>query len=457
MPRTVPIVLKSGQRFTAEVDDNVTQEQLVAQLANHGASLDQWAMAKQAMVSKMPTGTKWAGEAMIPGSLEQFMGDVVMAAVGIKGASLAAKGGYGLAARAGLRLAGPAAGAATTAAAGEVTGDVSGARKAALGMFLAGGAGEGVFAAGRFVGKNIGPWAANKISENASERLGQAVQRWFPNKGTEQEMIYLFREGGADKVIGQRLGAIEKDIFDKVGPSSQLYLPSLPEVNKLVSAKVTLTDKKIPVGNFGEAWDALKELRALRRSALSATEPMKHQQVLRVTAALEDDMRQAFRTAAPDALLSFEAEKKIGREMYAVAETLKGAKIFQAAPRPEGGRMDLNPLLEEFMAPGIGKREPLMQELIEAGAGDLIHGVLPPGAKAGAADVIHAGRGIYARTRIGEGTATGGLLPFPESRRFAVPPAGSDILRPLGTAAAGQAGGEGLRQVQVPGFENLSP
>jgi tellurite resistance protein len=264
-------------------------------------------------------------------------------------------------------------------------------------------------------------------------------------------MIHLFREGGADKVIGQRLGAMEQEMFQKVGANSQLYLPSLPEVNKLVGAKAPMTGK-IPVTRFEDAWTALQELRALRRSALSQTEPMKHMDVLRVTAALESDLKNAMRSQAPDAVMTFEAHKKIGRELYAVAETLKGSKIFSPAPRAQGGRVDLNPLLEEFMAPGIGKREPLMQELIESGAGDLIHGVLPAGAKAGAADVIHAGRGLYARTRFGEGTATGALLPFPESRRFAVPPPGSDILRPLGTTAAGQAAGEGLREVQVPGM-----
>lgn len=450
--RDIPIILKSGQRATAEVDNGITDQQFAAQIQAEGHSLDRMALWKQGLVSKLPRGTQWAGEAFIPGSIEQLMGDVVGTVAGIKGAQVALKG-TSLAARAGGRLLGPAAGAATTLGAGAVTGDVD-QWKNALGMLVFGGLAEGGMAAGRFVTKNITQAARYKQSKEMATQLGQAVHRWFPNAGTEEEMIQLFRMGGAEKVAGEKLGAMQAEIFEKVGARKQIYLSSLPLVNDLVGIPVPLATyqgKSYPVAHFDDVWTALQELRALRRSALSQTEPMKHAKVLRVTQMLEDELRGAFRDVAPDALGTFEAHKKVGRAMYSVIHAAKETDIVQTAPRAGGGVVELQPFWERFVqATKPGTKDSVMQDLIESGAGDFIHGVLPAGAKPGASDVIHAGRGIYARTRFGEGTATGALLPFPETRRFAVPPAGSTVTRPAAAAGAAQAGGETFRRVLTP-------
>src|SRR3990167_1329413 len=447
MPRNLPVILKSGQRFVVEVDNELSDEQVEQQLALHGASVDPWAKWKQKVSASLPAGTiRWTFDNLFPGTPEAALGDVMFMGVGTK-AQLATKGSTFLV-RTGARLAGPAAGAATTALAGEISGDTS-HRRAALYMFGAGALTETGMAAGRVVVKNI---AQRGVAQDAAARLGAAVRRWFPNTGTSAEMVDLFRGGMADKLASQRLGEMEAAMVTKVGAKTSMYLPSLTEVNTILPAKVGPQLGRggggIPIASFDEAYTALKQLRALRRSALSSTEPLKHMQVLQATDALEQDLVKAMGTAAPDAVVLFNAIQKEGRQMYAVIDAVKNSNVISPEAAKVGGQVDLNPLLEDLIKPGP---RPLYGELLDAGAGYFIHGILPEGAKVGAADIIRGGKGLYIRTR-GNVGASGGL-PVPEIRQFVVPPGRripGTVLSTPAAAAAGEAGRQEGQEGLIP-------
>lgn len=439
MPRDLPVILSSGQRFTATIDDDVSDDQVTAQLGAVGASLDGWAMRKRAIVGAAPPHLRTVLDLLLPGTPEAALGDLVTAGVGTKAQALAR--GAGRLARAGARVAGPAAGAATTAVAGELSGDPA-IRWQALGMLGAGVGAEGGMAAARYAYRNV---AQAGLGEAMSNRLGQAVQRWFPNTGTPKEMVALFRGGGADKIAAERLITLEAAMTQQMGPQATVFVPSQAQVRQVLPRALPGTGGKtpLPLATFGEAYDTLKQLRALRRGALSATEPLKYAEVLTATDALEKDLLNALGSGAPNAIPLFHAIKKQGRQMYAVIDAVKGVDIV--TPHPTGGRVDLNPLLEELVAPGRGKREPLLQELVESGAGDFIKGILPEGMTPGTADLINPGSGVFARTRAGV-TSGGTFIPFPERRTFAGGPPGRQIPGTVASTPAAQVGGEAARQ-----------
>mgnify|MGYP001562252988 CR=1 FL=1 len=455
--RDVPVVLQNGQRFTAKgVSDQITDEQLTKQLGQYGASLDMFAIRKSRIVNSLPTpGLKMLGDAMIPGSWEALLGDSVAVVAGLYTARKALLGGSILK-RAGQRVAAPVAGGLATGVAGEISGDRD-QWQHALGLMLGGAAFEGAAAGGRAFLKNVTATQRYMRSEADGKQLGKAVSRFFPNTGTEVEMRQLFREGGAEKITGQVLGNMEKTIFERVGPRTNLYVPSLNKVNEILKHnKIDLPpfpiagrgEAPLPISNLTEIWPRLQQLRALRRSALRESEPMLHQQVLAVTKELEDDLVTAFRQAGPDAIPTFMAHKIQGRKMYAVDDWIKHSDAIQTAARPEGAVIDLNGLRQGIMDGAKGKANPVLQELVESGVVDVAHGIMPEGSVLGAADTIYAARGTYGRSRVGD-VAVGSRIPLPEMRRMAVPERGftrfgrlhETTLRPIEAAAAGQAAG----------------
>lgn len=456
-PRTVPIRLKNGQRASAEVPTEMTDQQFGALLQEYGASYDHVALVKQGILAALPPSLRTGIGLFIPDSHEQILGDIAMLISGLKGAKLAAQTSLPLSRRLGARLMGPAAGATTTAAAGQLPFGSPDTWKDALGMLAFGSAFEGGMSVGRVMRRNVVSSQLWQDSKATAERAGLAVQRWFPNQGTEAEMHTLFREGLADRLASKHMEAMEAEIMAKVGgPKTQLVMPSLTDVNSVLGAKPIKMVEMPGVGNlvnFEDAWAGLKKMRALRRSALEQSEPLKYQEVLEATAALEQDLRAAFRSGAPDALATFAAHQRYGRQTDAIITAMKTTEIFQTAPRQQGALMDLHAFHERVSkAVQSGTKDPLMQELVEAGVGDFAWGLMPPGTRPGAADIIHSGRGILARMRPGEGTTAGGVIPFPETRRLASHPRTpiADVLRPLGTTTAGTLGANVSRETTIP-------
>ena len=300
--REVSIKLKSGQRALYEVEDDVSDQDLAKRLQGIDASVDKWAAGKKWLIdsSTPPPGMgagawKFVMDSLIPGSPEVLLGDLVMMAVSGPAGRAAAAGkeaGMGLLRRAGLRMAGPAAGAVATATASEETGDIPGGYLDALGMFLGGTAIEGAMAIRRFAKARRLETSTTRYARSAddAQQIGQAVHDYFPNIKSEQELVWLLKGGGAEQLTSARLAGIEQEIMGKVGnPRQFVAIPAMVQAYEAIGerAKAKLVGKTGGVVPFEEAWEIMKQLRALRRGALAKTEPLVHAKVLKATDELE--------------------------------------------------------------------------------------------------------------------------------------------------------------------------
>ena len=203
--------------------------------------------------------------------------------------------------------------------------------------------------------------------ENA-KNLGRMVGKFFPNDGTETDIMQIFRGEKGRQLISAKLDPLEAAVKKTVGGSTLVRLDSAAELNTLLPPRQQLKVQPHPsqfgltLLTFDDAMTGLKQLRAQRREILKGIEPAKSALVKDLIDTYEEELVASIQMRYPQAALQMKKYQAIGWSHYTVLEFMQGIPgLVEPGHGVKKPHVNLQPMYEAVMgpAPGPGKKPPL--------------------------------------------------------------------------------------------------
>lgn len=473
MGRKVDLVLGDGSRVSYDVPDHYTPQEEAAITLRLGAKPDWLIPMRRQVIDAIATssrtlpmdqfseipGLRWLLDIALPSSEEEIAADMALGAFG----GYMGKVGKALFAEGTLVQK-----VAPTALRAGMTGLVGGTVAAARGVedynrraaMMAAGSifGEAAIGTGSFLGKNWGAVVPKNVSEAWAKRLGDALDPIFPNAKTEQDLLRLFHGGEAKTAIKNYLDNVDAQIFIRLAPETTLVLPSVTNINRLIPKRQRIPTIKGPEGQdfgmatFGDAFNGLRTLRAVRRDLLDAGKGAQAGQLLDQITLYEAQLHRAVQHAAPDVALLMNQRLERARKMYAVDEAITHIPGFIEST-PTGPRVHTEKLYDALTWRANPQGPSMLETLSKAGLDDFVAALYPPRTGPGFGVSQWELGPPFIRGRVGN-ASVGERVPI-GTRITTYPggPPGPQVPRTLGAVGAIR-GEEALQESGlIPGFE----